>query len=51
MKTVKKTKLSRLADEYREACVNADDTRQRGYKRWVKTRHALLAWAESERRR
>ena len=26
MKTAKKTKLDRLADEYREACVKVDDT-------------------------
>ena len=59
MKTAKKTKLERLADEYREAspasrkrfpplctrvkcavCAEVD-----------RTRTALLAWAESERRR
>ena len=58
MKTVKKTKLSRLADEYREARMAAANvpplcTR---FKCAVcaevdRTRTALLAWAESERRR
>lgn len=50
MKRTPKTKLTRLADEYREACVRSD-TGERGYERWLKARFALLVWAESERRR
>ena len=58
MKTVKKTKLTRLADEYREALRKLDEAYDNDsavpvtlHRAVNASRAALLAWAESKRRR